>query len=44
MIRNEIENYTFTFRFMTKLNKEYRDKLTNFNYYNEKDNTFDFAK
>ena len=42
MIRNEIENYTFTFKFISKFNKEYQDKVLNFNYY--KENTYDHVE
>jgi len=42
MIRNEIENDHFSFRFLMKINDEYKERFTNFNYYNE--NVHDMEK
>ncbi|CDW82679.1 UNKNOWN [Stylonychia lemnae] len=33
MIRNEVENFFFNFKFIIKINEEYKERFNNYNYY-----------
>ena len=44
MIRNEIENVTFKMKFLLSINKLYKERLTDYYYYEKNPYSFEFDK